>query len=677
MNRSPMALLRSALLCTLIAGLCPVAFAAQEGDDENSRRELEGLELLHILRTAPAPPLPPETIYSDAESRSPEHRSLVGHDPATGETGTAQPGAAGEAGESLHHPQQLPQLLWDEDQGRFVEPAAPLSPWASPEGSGDEEVAGSCTPPSPNLFTHDYPWSTVYKLLMRFNSGGVDYYYVCSAASMGSFHLITAGHCIYNHDPNGDGSTADADWADEVWAWAAQTDLVNPFYGQPGDADWPYSFAKSVYMRTYNGWINSADFNHDMGYVTLDRRDGDHTGWMGREANVAASSLNFNGYPSETPYVIPGERRQHPGYDPGNVTSTTTYRINMCAYTYGGHSGGPVWRYLDPNRWIQGVNSTSNRSGSASATRIDTGKFNDITNVMAMDETDRPPLSRPDLAENVFTTVDDLKDLLTNSVAQGGSFQVEYNVLNAGFAASGTVTVNFYLSTNNVISTGDTFIGSRTLSSIAPWTFTNPTTTLTANVAPGTYYLGWIVSGTVAEYGGDLLCNGVPCTNVAVIADETLTVTGSTCTPDAWEPDDTPGQASGLIPSAQQTHSICPVGDEDWGTFTLGAAAHGWQVSLATSGGGPDDTRLWLYDAGLNQVEFDDDDGPGLYSYIERSCGFEALPPGTYYVRVDEFGDDDEIDSYGLLLTQVPCPAGLFSDGFESGTASAWDVFVP
>ena len=96
---------------------------------------------------------------------------------------------------------------------------------------------------------------------------------------------------------------------------------------------------------------------------------GQRVGWMGYSTGTA-NSLNFNGYPVETPYVPGGELRQYPGFDANNTGTYTSYRIPMHAYTYGGHSGGPVWLFTGGNRFVQGVNSTSNRVGSATATRV-------------------------------------------------------------------------------------------------------------------------------------------------------------------------------------------------------------------------------------------------------------------------------------------------------------------
>lgn len=121
---------------------------------------------------------------------------------------------------------------------------------------------------------------------------------------------------------------------------------------------------------------------------------------------------------------------------------------------------------------------------------------------------------------------------------------------------------------------------------------------------------------------------------------------------DAFEPDGSAAQASPIVSGVVQSHSLCPAGDEDWVTFTLAETSG---VTLETSGPSGD-TRMWLFDAaGTGQIEFDDDDGTGLFSFIDRVCGVDALAAGTYTVKVDEFGDDDPIAAYDLAYTRTSC----------------------
>jgi V8-like Glu-specific endopeptidase len=415
------------------------------------------------------------------------------------------------------------------DEGGFDQapghPGAPLPGLGTDGGDrisdGAPGFAGGCTAPPLDYATWGFPWRTVVKLLMRFNVAGVDYFYVCSAATVNPFHLMTAGHCLFNWDPDDNGDESDARWADEVWAWPAQTDLVNPFgceEGCPVEEDYPYGVSKAVTLYSYEGWTKDEDFDHDMAYIALDRRIGDRVGWMGAEAGVETNTLNFDGYPTETPYVPGCTIGPYPGGDEDNVDGYTEFRIELCAFIYGGHSGGPEWRFDGADRFIQGVNSTSDRMGSAEGTRLTVGKFDDLyKTIIPDDEANIPPVARPELIEYVLDTA--AKDLLDNSVCKGTDFEIEYNGYNVGFVNTGSITVDFYLSDNTCISDADFLVGSLALGSIDANTFFNTTTMLTVpcNIPNGTYYAGWILSCATAEYNTD--------NNAVIISDETITIT--------------------------------------------------------------------------------------------------------------------------------------------------------
>jgi len=120
---------------------------------------------------------------------------------------------------------------------------------------------------------------------------------------------------------------------------------------------------------------------------------------------------------------------------------------------------------------------------------------------------------------------------------------------------------------------------------------------------------------------------------------------------DAYEPDNTSGEANPIASGAPQTHSIEPLGDEDWVRFELDEES---AVVVQTSGPAGN-TRMWLYDSDDRLLEYDDNSGPGYFSRIERSCGPDRLTPGVYYVQVDAYGDKYEIPSYDLDLTVRPC----------------------
>jgi len=116
---------------------------------------------------------------------------------------------------------------------------------------------------------------------------------------------------------------------------------------------------------------------------------------------------------------------------------------------------------------------------------------------------------------------------------------------------------------------------------------------------------------------------------------------------DDFEPDNTYLYATQISFGINQSHSIAPNYDIDWVKFTLPWYQYPPTVTIETSGPKNDDTRIWLYDAALNLIDYDDYDGPGSFSKIVCS----GLPAGTYYVKIDEDGNNEEIDLYNIKAT--------------------------
>jgi hypothetical protein len=194
---------------------------------------------------------------------------------------------------------------------------------------------------------------------------------------------------------------------------------------------------------THNLLEDVRAFDPDMSFISLDRRVGDRTGWMPREWGVEATGLLFDGYPVEAPFVAPDNPFQYVGFDDGNVVSYTCCRIQMDAFTYGGHSGGGVFHFTNGAFTIQGVNSTSNRAGSATATRFTAQNNADLLNAIANGEAVRPPVDRAEVIEYVFN--DASKGLVDTSVAAGNSFTFTLNAFNAGYIPSRATGGSVYL----------------------------------------------------------------------------------------------------------------------------------------------------------------------------------------------------------------------------------------
>jgi hypothetical protein len=568
------------------------------------------------------------------------HGDLLRFDPQTGSVFNLPsidvqeaPGTHGRPGS----PAKLPAPT--QGGGSSAAPKNRPTPEGSAQPGGQAGPHTAATPPGPLYYPYSFPFNTVGRILGRWNVNGVDYYWLCSASTASDFHMISAGHCVYNHDPTNNGSGTGAGWANEMWAWAAETDVVDP--QDPNNwPDYPYGVAKMTLMTTYNAWIYNSDLNWDFSFITLDRRLGDHAGWMGREWGTNTSALNFDGYPAEYPYVPSNNPYQYPGFDANNVLGYTCCRIQMSAYTYGGHSGGPVWRFDGTNRYVEGVNSTSNRAGYAEATLL-TGQIEtDLENTIAADQGARPPASLAQTIEWVFDTAS--KSLGQSSTQIGYSFPFTLNAFNAGYADAGDTYADIYLTTdpNNV--TSGTYIGTYDFDYLGTYSYTvqTPNITIPTYVSPGFYYVGYALGSANPQYNTDK--------NTVVVESTTMY---AYCNADGYEPDNTAAQASLL--SGAQSHTICDRTDQDWAKFTL---TYPSAVTLATNGYAGGDTTMTLYNSSLVQVDYNDDSGGTLYSTINRTCASNPLAAGTYYVQIQSYANARIIPNYTLSLSTSACP---------------------
>lgn len=111
---------------------------------------------------------------------------------------------------------------------------------------------------------------------------------------------------------------------------------------------------------------------------------------------------------------------------------------------------------------------------------------------------------------------------------------------------------------------------------------------------------------------------------------------------DAYEPDNTRAAAKRISNGRTQRRSIHAAGNLDWVRFTVPSAG-ARQVRLETAGP-RGNTEMWLYRASGRLVAYDDDSGPGRFARIT----VDALPAGTYYLRIRESGNNAVISAYTL-----------------------------
>lgn len=151
--------------------------------------------------------------------------------------------------------------------------------------------------------------------------------------------------------------------------------------------------------------------------------------------------------------------------------------------------------------------------------------------------------------------------------------------------------------------------------------------------------------------------------------------------PDAYEVDDLIAAATPIATDdVPRFHSIHRKTDVDWSTFTLDICSEVVIETAGTSG----DTRLWLYgsDGTSELLDYSDDHGGTLFSRIDRR-GDQALDRGTYYIKVDEFGQTAEISSYTLSVAAtaatpdlVVTPAAYVPGTYTLGDPISMNGFV-
>jgi len=134
-----------------------------------------------------------------------------------------------------------------------------------------------------------------------------------------------------------------------------------------------------------------------------------------------------------------------------------------------------------------------------------------------------------------------------------------------------------------------------------------------------------------------------------------------TASDDAFEDDDSFEAAKDITLNTIQDRSIYPIADPDFVAFELDSF-YSVTIKINNTNG---DTRMWLYNYQQIQLAFDDnvDD-----NNLNASLTFSSLEPGIYFIRIEETGNDAEIDSYSLSIT-----ATMVIDPYEGDNP----IFLP
>ena len=350
------------------------------------------------------------------------------------------------------------------------------------------------------------PWRGIGRMWLGFGGGGEA---SCSGAMIGPYQFLTAAHCLYLYTDSYTG------WVDDVRISLAQggdkipdddggieTDDSNrrSTYQPYGEADW-------TDMWVYPGWTTAKNYNVDIGIVYLDRNIGSFTTWFdwGSEPNsyYSGRTMIAAGYPGSN--NRDSTPNQHDlWYDSGNPISyqilTEQLRNNTIDWTKG-QSGGPLFdcgSSCTSSRKIHGVISHSRDDVFGdplfgSAARISANKFPTILS-RYNDPDIPPPADKPDLVDHDFWFKSHYSSLSTDNIVAGESLSISARIRNNGTGSSGFFNVSFYASTNETITTFDTFLG-EVITSVSPFESNYVTLDVSSfpDLAEREYTIGWII----------------------------------------------------------------------------------------------------------------------------------------------------------------------------------------